>query len=58
MRHLVQEGSLHAAGTQLVHPERGLVLEGGPPWVEDVAEVVVEQAADRAHVEVGEATQP
>lgn len=52
MGHLLQEGRLHAASAELVHPEGGFVLQGRSAWVKSVREVVVQQAADRGHVEV------
>ncbi|MGH0134449.1 UNVERIFIED_CONTAM: hypothetical protein FKN15_013537 [Acipenser sinensis] len=52
--HLLQKGGFHAAGAQLVHPEGGLVLQGGSSGVEGVAEVVVQQTAERGHIEVRE----
>lgn len=41
MGHLLQEGRLHAARAELVHPEGGFVLQGRSAWVKSVREVVV-----------------
>lgn len=57
MGHFLQEGRLHATSAELVHPEGGFVLQGGPARVERVREVIVEQAADRGHVQVWETAQ-
>jgi len=57
LSHLLLEGRLHAAGAELVEPQRRLVLQGRAARVERVRRVVVEQAADGRHVEVGEAAQ-
>lgn len=53
--HVAKKGCLHAAGAQLVHPEGRLVLQGCAAWVEGEVHAVVEQTAERGHVEVGEA---
>lgn len=58
VRHVTKEGRLHAAGAELVHPERCLMLQGGAARVEGEVHAVVEQAAEGGHVEVGEAHQP
>lgn len=55
MSHVTEEGCLHAACAQLVHPEGCLMLQGCAAWVEGEVHSVVEQAAERGHVEVGEA---
>lgn len=57
MHHLFQEGSLHAASAELVHPEGCFVLQGGASRIEGVGGVIVQEAADRRHVDVGEAAQ-
>lgn len=53
---LPQEGQ--PAGVGPVGPRGKLVLQRSPPGVERVADVVVQQAAQRRHVDVGEARQP
>lgn len=58
VHHLLQEGGFHAARAQLIHPERSLVLQGGAPRVEGEIHVVVQQAADGRHVDIGEPHQP
>lgn len=55
--HVVQVRRLHAARAQLVHPQGGFVLQGGAAGVEGVGQVVVQQAAQRRHVDVGESAQ-
>lgn len=55
--HLLQEGRLHAASAELVHPEGGFVLQGCAARVKGVRKIIVQQAADRSHVEVGETAQ-
>ena len=50
--HLLQEGGLHAASAQLVHPQGRLVLQRGTTRVECVGQVIVQQAADGGHVQV------
>ena len=49
------EGHVQGPGTGLFGPERRLMLQGGTPGEEGVLEVVVEQAADGGHVDVGKA---
>lgn len=49
------EGDVHGSGAGLLGPEGRLVLQWGAPGEEGVLEVVVEQAADGGHVDVGEA---
>lgn len=53
--HVAEEGCLHAAGAELVHPQRGLMLQGRAARVEGEVHAVVEQAAEGGHIEVGEA---
>lgn len=53
--HVTKKGCLHAASAQLVHPKGRLVLQGCAARVEGEVYTVVEQAAERGHVEVGEA---
>lgn len=55
MGHVTKKGCLHAAGAQLVHPEGRLVLQGCAARVESEVYAVVEQTAERGHVEVREA---
>lgn len=55
--HVTKKGCLHAAGAQLVHPEGRLMLQGCAARVESEVYTVVEQTAERGHVEVGEAHQ-
>lgn len=50
--HVIDVGRLHAAGAQLIHPQGGFVLEGRAAGVEGVRGVVVQQAAERSHVDV------
>lgn len=57
LRHLLQMRYLQAACTELVHPERGFVLQRGAAGVEGVGEVIIQQAADGGHVDVWETTQ-
>lgn len=57
MGHVAEEGGLHTACAELVHPEGRLVLQGRAAGVEGEVHVVVQQAAERSHVEVGEAHQ-
>lgn len=52
--HVTKKGCLHAAGAQLVHPEGRLMLQRCAAWVEREVYTVVEQAAERGHVEVRE----
>lgn len=49
------EGDFGACGAGLLGPDGGLVLQGGSSGVEGVLEVVVQQTAQRRHVDVGEA---
>lgn len=58
MHHLLQEGGFHAACAELIHPEWRLVLQRGAPGVEGEIHVVVQQAADGGHVDIGEPHQP
>lgn len=53
--HVTKKGCLHAACAQLVHPEGRLMLQGCAARVESEVYTVVEQTAERGHVEVGEA---
>lgn len=48
--HVAEEGCFHAAGAELVHPERCLVLQWCAAWVEGEVHAVVEQAAEGGHV--------
>lgn len=45
-------------GRRAVRPRRELVLQWSPPGVECVVDVVVEEAAQRRHVDVGKPRQP
>lgn len=46
--HVPEEGRLHAARAELVHPEWCLVLQGRAAGVEGEVHAVVEQAAEEA----------
>lgn len=48
---------LQAACAELIHPERSFVLQRGAARVEGVGEVIIQKAADRAHVDVWETAQ-
>lgn len=50
-------GAGRNAGRTVLRPEGGLVLERGAAGEESVLEVVVEEAANGGHVDVGEARQ-
>lgn len=52
VRHLLQMRNLQAACAELIHPERSFVLQRGAARVEGVGEVIIQKAADRAHVDV------
>lgn len=52
VRHLLQMRYLQAACAELIHPERSFVLQRGAARVEGVGEVIIQKAADRAHVDV------
>lgn len=58
VHHLLQEGGFHAACAELIHPEWGLVLQRGAPWVEGEIHIVVQQATDGCHVDIREPHQP
>lgn len=58
VHHLLQEGGFHAACAELIHPEWGLMLQRGAPWVEGEIDIVVQQATDGCHVDIREPHQP
>lgn len=53
--HVSKEGCLYAAGARLFHPERCLVLQGRPVWVEGEVHTGVGQTAEEGQAEVWEA---
>lgn len=55
MHHFLQERCLHAPGTELIHPERSFVLQRGSPRVKGEVHIIVQQAANRRHVDIREA---
>lgn len=53
--HVTEKRCLHASSAELVHPEGRLMLQGCSTWVKREVHMVVEQTAQRGHVEVREA---